>query len=518
LIDAAGPGLEIKLDGVLHMDPATGQATANLDTLPQFPLTRLTLNIDGGPQGLLATPLRCGSSTATAAFVPYGGGSSVESTAPVTIGGATAGSPCPANAPFAPEVVAGSTNLRAGQSTAFSLTLRRKSGEQLPDRLSLELPPGLSPAPGSVDLCGDAGVGVGDCPAASRVGAAVAEIGSGPNPATLKGNAYLTGPYRGAPYGVVLAFDAALGPFDLGTVVTRATIEIDPLTARATLRTDSLPDAFEGVPLRFRTIGLDLDKPGFLHNPTSCAPSSVKATIRAKEGASSVTTSPFALKGCDSLGFRPAFSMELKGRSSLRPHGRPAMLISARLPHHNTNLRGVKISLPKLLRFDTAGLNQICARSDALNSRCPKGSRIGTGEARTPLAKKKLEGPIFVVQPEGDGPPDLWANVNGLGVQLDIRSKTSSSHGKTAIALENMPDVPISAFTMHLDGGADGVLSLRSGLCANGHMKSILAPAIAEGQDGAYQQSQVHVAAKPDCGGASSRRSRRHAAHRIASQ
>jgi hypothetical protein len=492
---AARPGAVIKLTGSLRADPESGRLTATLDNLPQLAFTRMDLNIDGGPQGLLATPLSCGTATATATFEPYGGGPSVQSSAAVKVGG----SPC-SPATFAPEVVAGSTSAKAGGPTSFAVTLRRKDGEQLPDRLSVGLPAGLSPALGTVQTCAAPLAASGDCPAASRIGSAVAELGSGPDPASMTGDVFLTGPYRRAPFGVAIAFHAAIGPFNLGTFVLRAAITVDPLSGDATLETDSLPDAFEGVPLRFQMIGLDLARPGFLRNPTSCAPTKVIATIRAESGVSATSASPFRLKGCDALKFRPTFSIGLRGRSELRRDGRPGLKLTARLPKGSANLRSVDVQLPGLLRFSAADLKEVCARSDAERGDCKKGSRVGVGYARSPLMKKTMKGFVYVVQPHGHGSPDLWTSIEGEGIELDLRSETSEEKGRTTVALTDLPDIPLSTFTLSLEGGDKGVISLRDGLCDGARPRRISSPIATEGQNDARRKMLVPVVADPSCG------------------
>ena len=47
---------------------------------------------------------------------------------------------------------------------------------------------------------------------------------------------------------------AQAGPFDLGLVVNRAAIYVDPETALATIVTDPLPQMLEGVPITYRTL------------------------------------------------------------------------------------------------------------------------------------------------------------------------------------------------------------------------------------------------------------------------
>ena len=80
-------------------------------------------------------------------------------------------------------------------------------------------------------LCSEAEANTGTCSANSQIGSAAVTAGSGPTPYPFTGGrVYLTGPYNGAPYGMSIVVPAVAGPFSLGNVVTRATINVEPYT------------------------------------------------------------------------------------------------------------------------------------------------------------------------------------------------------------------------------------------------------------------------------------------------
>jgi hypothetical protein len=494
LIAASGSGSTAKLAASLHADPVSGRLSAELKGLPQAFFARMTLRLDGGPDALLATPLSCGPATTTAKFTPYSGTPAVARTSSTTIAG-VGGSACAGQAPFAPTFSAGSTSDLAGQATAFTATVGRRDGEQLPSRLEMPLPAGMSAALGTVERCGGADAVAGSCPAASRIGQAVATLGPGSEPAQIQGGIYLTGPYRGAPFGLALAFDTAIGPFDLGTLVVRGAMRVDPLSGRVTVATDSLPTVFEGIPVRFETIGLDLDRPGFMRNPTSCLPTSMTATLRSEGGALAQPSTPFAVRRCIDLPFRPAFSLALRGSSQLRREGRPSLRIAARIPANGANLRSADISLPALLGFEAGALREICARGVAQTEGCAKGARVGSAAARTPLLRGPMTGSIYAVQPKGDGPPGLWIELHGEGLDVSLQAQTALRKGHPETKLVGLPDFPLSSFSMALAGGRHGLLKLSRNPCR----RSLFAATATVGQNGARLSRQARVKT-PDCG------------------
>lgn len=496
-VGATARGFALKSLGKLATDPKTGQLAAVLSDLPQMPLDRMSLKFDDGPQALLATPLSCGPATARGSFVPYSGGTTVESSAVVDILGR---GPSCSNLAFSPRVVAGSTTTKAGRNTNFSLTMTRQDDEQLPKRFSATLPSGINAALGAIDLCRGAAAATGSCSARSRIGSAVGEVGSGPSPALVRGDVYLTDSYRGAPFGLAIVFNAAIGPFNLGVLHLRGTLRLDSQTGQVTIQTDPLPSIFEGIPLRFKTIGMDLDRPGFLSNPTSCKPKEIVSTVEAVDGRKASIATPFAVRGCDKLKFRPEFKSSLTDRKELHDGGHPGLRFAVRIPKGGANLSRFRMEFPHLLAFHGGGVQAICARGDAIEGLCPKSSRVGTGFARTPLLKQPLRGPIYLVQPKDNGLPDLWSSLEAMGVKVNVAGETLRQDGRLATEMVDLPDMPLSNFTMRLDGGKAGLFSLNGNLCAGGRPRTVIGPASAEAQSGAVRLARVRLNTKARCG------------------
>ncbi|MDX6602731.1 MAG: hypothetical protein QOF13_1933 [Solirubrobacterales bacterium] len=502
---ARAAGSTLKFVGALGVAQGDGRLSATLRDLPPLSISRIAMSFDSGPGAMFASPLTCGEIDAVGRFEPYGGGPTKEAAATATIGAAPAGPACAGGPPFSPQLLTASSTLSAGRSTTFSSTVSRRQGEQLPARLSVVLPAGLTARLGAVQVCPAPSVASASCPPASRIGGLLAQIGSGPSSVTLHGGLYLTAGYRRAPFGMLIALPGAIGPFDLGTISLRGAAELDQRTGRLTISTDRLPSSVEGVSVRFQRIGLEMDRPGFVHNPTSCAPTDTKATIEAQSGATATVSSPFAARACGRLRFAPATRMTLLGSRQLHRGGRPSLRTTVRVPAGNAALRSMKMSLPPELEFTIGGLREICSRHDAAAGECPAGSRIGRIEARTALLSEPLRGAIYAAQPNGRGLPDISASLAAAGIRMGLRGETTNRDGNVTFSLAGLPDVPISSLSMQLAGAGGGVFSLATAPCAGGDARRLESRIAARAQNGARRALHVRIGMKVRCGSAAAR-------------
>jgi hypothetical protein len=286
----ADGGILLKLQATIQANPATGQLTLRLTELPQLPLSELNIHLFGGSGALLANPATCGAATTSTDLEPRSA-PYTPNAEPSSFYGVT-GCTTPA---LHPEFLAGSINAAAGAFTPFTLTVSRNDGEPYLTALALHAPPGLSAMLSSVPLCPQALASTGNCPAASRVGGSQVAVGAGSQPLYLSGSIYLTTGYDGAPYGLSIVTDAIAGPLNLGALVIRARIEIDPQTAALTITSDPLPQIVLGVPLRIQRVTLNIDRPHFMLNPTSCDEQQISATIAAAQGPEAEVSNPFGL-------------------------------------------------------------------------------------------------------------------------------------------------------------------------------------------------------------------------------
>lgn len=491
-----GPGFVLKFVGALHADPLTGRLQATLLNLPQAAFDRLEMSLGGGPTSLFASPLACGPAPALVDFVPYGGGAAVESSVPVRVGAGLPGLRCPGPLPFEPQLFLERSSRRAARPTSLTATVRRGDGQLLPRRFAVSLPSGLSAALGSMRPCSPAEVAANACPGESRIGGVVAEAGPGQVPATLSGDLYLTGPYRNAPFGVLIDIPARLGPFDLGTIAFRAALKMGDRSGRVTIVSDLLPEAIEGVQLRLRAIELRLDRPGFLRNPTGCRSAGAAGAVEATSGDSVPVAADLETFGCRKLRFRPRFRIALLGDGTSRG---VALRIRARMNRDEAAMRAMRISLPRALEMNPAGLGAICSRPDARRGSCPDAARIGTARAWSPLLDEPLSGAAYLVQPEDDGQPDMWLTLSQGGFRFGLRGKTEVDHGHFVTRLSGFPDAPLSKLAMRLGETGGGALTLAGEPCGRAGRAGLVSAVLLRAQNGARRRLRLPVKTRARC-------------------
>jgi hypothetical protein len=457
-----GSGVVIKIPGEVSLDPATGQVTATFDNNPQLPFSELKLSFFGGPRAALVTPPTCGTYTTTTQLTPW--------SAPFSGPPATSSDGFQVNqgchgAQFGPSFAAGTESSRAGAFSPFSLTLSRADADQQLSDLSTTFPPGLLAKLAGVPLCGAADANAGTCPAASRIGSVTVGAGPGPDPVYVQGSIYLTGSYKGAPFGESVVVPAIAGPFNLGTVVVRGAIYIDRSTAQASVVSDPFPTILQGVPLRVKTVHVQLDREGFVFNPTSCAEEQFTGAVTSVEGASAAVSSPFQAANCATLPFKPSFTALTAGKASKAGGASLDVKVASNGGPQpgggEANIKSVKVDLPKQLPSRLTTLQKACLASvfEANPAGCPNESDVGTATARTPVLANPLSGPAYLVSHGGAAFPDLEIVLQGEGIVLVLDGHTDIKKGITSSSFNTIPDAPISSFELKLPTGKFSVLS-----------------------------------------------------------
>jgi hypothetical protein len=502
VVEDPATGIVVKLPGRVEADPQSGRLGVTVTEAPQLPFEDLQIELFKGTSAPLRTGVACGTYTVETQMTPWSAPEAAvrrpKDSFTIT-GGAGAGA-CvagEASAPATSRFEAGTIEPSAGAYSPFTLTLSRPDGARPLSAIDTTLPEGLLARLGGVASCPDAALALASsrsgaqeqaapsCPAASRVGSVAIAAGAGPTPYNLSGSAYLAGPYKGAPFSLAVITPALAGPFDLGTVVVRVALHVDPHTTRVHAVSDPLPTVLKGVPIDLRSFSLNLDAAGFTKNPTSCNP-------LAFNGASSAQSAHFQVGDCANLGFGPKLELALTGATKARAH--PALKATVSFPAkgEDGNLASASLTLPKALRLTKSRLGTVCNKAQSAAGSCPPASVIGQAKLTTPLSAAPLQGPVYLRATGAKGLPDIVADLDGaVHVVLEGRLQATKS-GAVRAGFEALPDAPISRFTLNIEGGKKkGVLENAANLCA----RSLKAEALFVGQNAVGSEQSRTIAA-----------------------
>ncbi|HMJ72197.1 MAG TPA: hypothetical protein VK471_02405 [Solirubrobacterales bacterium] len=517
-------GVLVKQTAKVVPDPKTGQLTTITDEIPQFPFSHFRLHFREGGRSPLVSPPLCGKYQAKAVMTPWSGTAPLESSSTFEIISGPDESSCPKGGtpPFAPGFEAGSLNNSAGKYSPFYMRLTRRDGDQDLTRFDATLPPGVVAKLAGVDKCPDAQIALAkaktgkaelaspSCPANSKIGHAIAGAGVGSQLTYVPGSVYLAGPFGGAPLSVVGIVPAVAGPFDVGTVVTRQALVVNPRTAEVRAdgaHSDPIPHILAGIPLVVRDIRVYVDRPGFTLNPTSCERFAAKAAIwggglnpfLSSDDSPVSREASYQAASCASLGFKPNLSLKLKGGTKRGDHPRLRSVFTPR--KDDANLKGLVVRLPRSAFLDQGHIRTICTRVQFAAKACPEGAIYGHARAFTPLLSEPLEGPVYL-RSSNHKLPDFVAALHGI-IDVEAVARIDSKKGGIRATFTDLPDAPITKVVVNMQGGKKGLIVNSTSLCAKKHKANIQLDA----QNG--KQSQIKPLVGATCSG--KRKQRRHA-------
>jgi hypothetical protein len=520
ILTADGYSIHVKLPGSAIADEKTGQVTVSFQDLPQTPFSDFNMHFFGSERGLLATPTECGTYGVNSTFTPWDSGLPEQtSTQFFTLNSGPGGSACPNGVrPFSPTLRAGVVDRTAGAHSPFSLTLDRQDGEQDLAGLDATTPPGFSATLAGVSYCpestlaavaasssGLAELASPSCPASSRIGSSSTAAGAGDHPVFLPGSVYLAGPYKGAPLSLAVVTPAVSGPYDLGSVVVRAALQVDPVTAQITAVSDPLPQIVGGIPLRLREVLINLDRPGFTLNPTNCEPGAVQTKVFGDQGAEADPSVPFEAADCSELPFGPKISLSLKGGHKRTQN--PALTATVTAAPGEANIAKTTVTMPHSIFLDNSHINGPCTKPQFAANNCPPGSVMGTATAVSPLLEKPLQGTVYLAAGYGHKLPDVLVALKGQ-VDVNLDGIVSSVQQRLRTSFASVPDVPVTKFTLKLLGGKHGLLVNSANLC-EGTQRATVNMA---GQNNRRANSQPKL--QLSCGKQARRNGRRHTGSR----
>jgi hypothetical protein len=517
LVEAKEPkeGVAVRLVGNTAANPVTGQLTTVFDEqevgplagklprgLPQAPFESVALHFDGA-KAILTSPPTCSVAESTGRMEPWARpGQQVPVSSKFTLSSDPTGGTCPttlAARKFAPSYTAKSKSTKAGKYSPFKVNIGRSDGQQELKGVNVTLPKGLTGNLSGIPYCSAKALAAAaknsgatekahpSCSSKSQIATTSTTAGTGSHPVTLAGKAYLSGPYKGAPLSMDVITPALSGPFDLGTVVVRVALNVKPRTAQVNAVSDAIPDVFGGVKLDLRAIKVNVNRKKFMLNPTNCAKQATAGFLNGGGGdptnpaawSSYKVSAPFRATKCKKLGFKPKLTTKLvaKGNTTRAKHPKLRAILKTR--KGDANVLRTALALPHALFLDQGNIRTVCTRVQLAAKKCPKGAIYGHAEAKSPLLKKKLKGPVYLVSSSHELPdlvPDLRGQVN-----IQLHGVISSKHGGIKTVFNGTPDVPVTKFVLRMKGGKKkGLLQNSQNIC-RGPLSSVMSM---KGQNG----------------------------------
>ncbi len=479
-------GVDVRLQGTVTPNPTTGQLTATFNENPEQPFSNAILEFTHGELAPLANPLTCGNATTATSLVPYIGSFATATPSSAFAVDNNKGGPCSSPLPFSlSQSVVNQSPGYAGAKTSYTLNIGRNEGQQYLSQIKTVLPEGLIGLLPSVAKCPEPQASKGECPGTSEIGKVNVAAGSG-HPYGFRGSVYLTGPYGGAPFGMSVVVPAVAGPFNLGNVVTRGTINIEPYTARV-VATANMPTIVGGIPLRLRGMSIEINKQGFLQNPTNCGVLATETTLTGiaslQPGAPTTTqtlSTPFQVNNCSALAFKPTAGAATGAKTS-KANG-ASLETTINVPSGNANTKSVVVQLPKQLPSRLTTLQKACPEATFASNpyHCPSGSFVGGARANTPALSAKMTGPAILVSHGGRAFPDLDLLLEAEGVKIILVGNTQIKNGVTTTTFASPPDAPVTSITVNLPTGAHSALAANGNLCTS----KLVMPVTVVGQNG----------------------------------
>ncbi len=487
-------GLLVKQAGRVEPDLKTGRLTTVFGEpgheIPQFPFSHLRFHFRSTEPAPLATPPTCNTYTTAADFGLWAFPEILTSTSTFPIDQGVGGGPCPQGTPpFKPAMQAGSDSSQAGAYSPFYLHLNRSDGEQEITRLDAVLPSGVVGKVAGIPKCGEAEIAAAksksgrqelaapSCPQGSKVGRTIGGAGVGSPLTYVPGSVYLAGPFGGDPLSIVAITPAVAGPFDAGTVVVRQALRVNPTTYLAEVdgsKSDPIPHTLKGIPLALRDLRVYIDRDNFTLNPTGCEQKATNVSIFGSaadlfspaDDSPAQASAPYQASGCSKLAFKPKLQLSLKGGTKRNDH--PALKSVLTYPKGSgyANVGKATVKLPPSEFIDNAHIQNPCTRVQFAANNCPKGSILGTAKATTPLLDEPLEGPVYFRSNGGERLlPDVVADLKGQ-FHVILVGKVDAKGARIRTTFDQVPDAPVSTFTLSLYGGKRGLLVNSRNLCA----------------------------------------------------
>jgi hypothetical protein len=242
------------------------------------------------------------------------------------------------------------------------------------------------------------------------------------------------------------------------------------------------------VPIDYRDVRIEVKKPDFTINPTSCEQRYITSKIYSTDGSVATPSVPAKVGDCASLNFGPKLSFRLKGGTNRGDF--QALTAVLKTGKRESNLSRVSVTLPRAQFLEQAHIGTVCTRVQFAAKKCPDASIYGKARAFTPLLDKPLEGPVYL-RSSDNLLPDMVADLRGQ-FDIELAGRIDSENGGIRTTFAKVPDAPVTKFVLKMKGGKKSLLVNSTDLCRGKHRAAVKMT----GQNGKRQNSAPALQAK----------------------
>jgi hypothetical protein len=230
---------------------------------------------------------------------------------------------------------------------------------------------------------------------------------------------------------------------------------------------DNMPNSTSGLATVINNVSLTLKGlvggKAFMTNPTSCKTATTVLDVVTHEGGHGSASSSYTPTACDKLAFAPKVTAAMGGPGGTDVTQRVPFTTTISQAAGEANQASASVLLPAGVGLSTSGATAICSAAQLAADQCPAGSRVGTATITTPLLANAVTGPVYEVS-GGTGLPGVAVKFAGT-LPFTLVGKAAIVGGRVQNVFTALPDVPLSTFTLVIDGGPHGLLTASQNLC-----------------------------------------------------
>lgn len=207
------------------------------------------------------------------------------------------------------------------------------------------------------------------------------------------------------------------------------------------------------------------DDVAFMTLPASCSAKSLISDVTFWTNNTVLTdAASFTPTGCDAIPFAPKVVGSVGGAGETSQGGHPQLDVTISQASGESATKTATVSLPPLFGASLEALQSVCPEANLQAGTCPAGAQVGTASATSELLAQPLTGPVYIVEQPG-GLPKLSVLLGGA-VSIRLDGQITVDNGRLVNTFDNVPEVPLSSFSLQLKGGQGGLLQNSADLCS----------------------------------------------------